>query len=146
MVSFQLNESLDTYTSVLLVPEDRVAHVLTGSTCAHALLLLTKSGYTAFPVLDFSNRVVGIVSLPLILESMVETSGWNEEKLYEQKIEAVMDTKVPKVKKTDRMKRILKLLIDHPFLCVVDEEDRLAGIVTRRLWFQLQVHEKMSKP
>ena len=34
-----------------MIPSERVAHVQIGNNLEHALLVLTKSGYTAIPVL-----------------------------------------------------------------------------------------------
>lgn len=43
-----------------------------------------------------------------------------------------MSVSFPKVLLGDQIEKALDLLIDHTFLCVVDEEDYFEGIFTRR--------------
>ena len=46
------NEFLEMNIRNLMIASERVAHVQVGNSLEHALLVLTKSGYTAIPVLD----------------------------------------------------------------------------------------------
>jgi len=52
----------------MMIPSERVAHVQVTNNLEHTLLVLTKSGYTAIPVLDPMYKLHGLISTPAILE------------------------------------------------------------------------------
>lgn len=52
MTSIHNGEFLDITVKELMIPSERVAHVQVGNNLEHALLVLTKSGYSSIPVLD----------------------------------------------------------------------------------------------
>ena len=47
----QSDELLETTVGQFMIDADKVAHVQVGNNLEHALLVLTKTGYTAIPVL-----------------------------------------------------------------------------------------------
>ncbi|MBS4172326.1 cyclic-di-AMP-binding protein CbpB [Bacillus sp. FJAT-49736] len=132
MISLQSNEFLEPKISDFMIPSEKVAHVQVGNSLEHALLVLTKSGYSAIPVLDAQFRLHGLISSSLITESILGLERIEFEKLSDYKVENVMTTKIPRVKLADQFEKALALLIDHPFLCVEDDEGFFAGIFTRR--------------
>ena len=57
------------------------------------------------------------------------------------KVDQLMQSLVPSIHIDKKFKKGLDLLIDHPFLCVVDDEETFVGILTRRVVLkQLKKH------
>lgn len=121
----------------LIIPADKVAHVQIGNPLEHALLVLIKSGYSAVPVLDPSFRLHGLISKTLILDSVLGMERIEMEKLSDKKVEEVMNTKIPRLTKGDPFMKALGQSIDHPFVCVQDDDQIFEGILTRRAILKL---------
>ncbi|WP_019242481.1 MULTISPECIES: cyclic-di-AMP-binding protein CbpB [Bacillus] len=122
------------YSSIerFVIPAERVAHVQIANNLEHGLLVLTKSGYTAIPVLDPHFKLYGLISSPMILDAILGLERIEFEKLEELKVSDVMNDELPRLKLEDNVEKGLALLIDHPFICVENEEGIFEGILTRR--------------
>ncbi|CAM4048286.1 cyclic-di-AMP-binding protein CbpB [Lederbergia lenta] len=131
MISLQSHEFMNPKISDYIISSEKVAHVQMGNSLEHALLVLTKSGYSAIPVLDARFRIHGLISSSMITESILGLERIEFEKLGEKKVEDVMAVTYPQVHLDDRFEKALDLLIDHAFLCVVDKEGYFEGIFTR---------------
>jgi predicted transcriptional regulator len=141
MISVQSQQLLETNIADLMIPAERVAHVQIGNHLEHAMLVLTKTGYTAIPVLDVHYKLHGLISSPLIMDAILGIERIEFEKLSEKKVEEAMNKNIPRLRLNDSMKKVMSLLVDYPFLCVVNEEEVLEGIITRReLLKQLNSH------
>jgi len=132
MISLQTGDLLKGSIHELLIPSERVAHVQIGNSLEHALLVLTKSGYTAIPVLDPKYKLHGLISTPLIMDAIMGIERIEFEKLEQIKVEEVFDKSTPVLKLNDSFSKGLKLLINHPFLCVENDQGTFEGILTRR--------------
>ena len=132
MISLHSGENLENDIRSYLIPSERVAHVQIGNSLEHALLVLTKSGYTAIPVLDPHYKLHGLISTPIIMDSILGLERIEFEKLEEKRVEEVMNRKIPRVKINSSLKNSVALLIDNPFLCVENDEGYFEGIFTRR--------------
>lgn len=86
--------SLENGIEKLMIPGSKVAIVQEGNSLEHALLVLTKSGYSAIPVLDRDYKLKGLISMPLILDKVLGIEGIEYEKLSEMKVEDVMNKKI----------------------------------------------------
>lgn len=115
-----------------VISAERVAHVQIANNLEHGLLVLTKSGYTAIPVLDPHFKLYGLISSPLILDAILGLERIEFEKLEEMKVSDVMNVNIPRLRMDDSLKRGFELLIDHPFVCIEDDEGIFEGILTRR--------------
>lgn len=115
-----------------MISSEKVAHVQLNNPLDHALLVLIKSGYFAIPVVDSAFKLQGLVSMALILDSILGIERIETERLENKVVEDVMNHDVPFIRENESFFTGLKLLIDHPFLCVVNEEDVFTGIITRR--------------
>lgn len=127
-----------------LIPADVVANVQTDNNLYHAFLVLTKVKYSKIPVLDHGGHFEGLVSLPLITEQMLSFDQLNTEILLQKRVCDVMETKVKTVHDVDDVEETLHLMIDNPFVPVVDEQQIFQGIVTRREFmksFNFLTHE-----
>jgi len=98
----------------------------------HALLVLSKVGYSKIPVLDSSDRLVGLISLANIVDKMVDLNGFNSEVLDGLTVADVMEVNVSSLKPGNDLEDALHLLVGASFLPVVDEDDTFKGIVTRK--------------
>ncbi|WP_438821119.1 cyclic-di-AMP-binding protein CbpB [Desertibacillus haloalkaliphilus] len=116
----------------LVIPLDKVAHVQLGNPLEHALLVLIKSGYSAIPVLDSSYKLHGQISKALILDSILGLERIELERLNQSNVEDVMDSKIPRMNKNETFARALTLSINHPFVCILDDDESFMGILTRR--------------
>ncbi|TDL72712.1 CBS domain-containing protein [Rhodococcus qingshengii] len=131
MISLHSGEFLEIDIRKLMIPSERVAHVQVGNNLEHALLVLTKSGYTAIPVLDPHYKLHGLISTPIIMDSILGLERIEFEQLEKKRVEEVMNLSVPRVKITASIKTCLRLLVNHPFLCVDTEDGYFEGILPR---------------
>lgn len=115
-----------------MIPSERVAHVQVGNNLEHALLVLTKSGYSAIPVLDPFYKLHGLLSTPIIMDSILGIERIEFEQLEKIRVEEVMNKKIPRLNISATVEESLALLVDHPFLCIETDEGFFEGILTRR--------------
>lgn len=144
MISLPNNEFLKLTITELMIPSERVAHVQIGNNLEHALLVLTKSGYTAIPVLDPHYKLHGLISTPIIMDSILGLERIEFEQLEKKRVEEVMKSSVPRVKISASIKTCLELLVNQPFLCVETEDGYFEGILPRSTLLN-QVNKIMNK-
>lgn len=123
-----LSSSIEEY----VISAERVAHVQISNNLEHGLLVLTKSGYTAIPVLDPHYKLYGLISSSMILDAILGLQRIEFEKLEELKVSDVMNADIPRLRLQDTIEIGLEKLIDHPFICVENEDGIFEGILTRR--------------
>ncbi|EMG29282.1 hypothetical protein X560_1961 [Listeria fleischmannii 1991] len=116
-----------------MISAEKVAHVQLGNNLEHALLVLTKCGYSVIPVLDFEFKLHGLISAARITDSILGLERIEYEKLETLKVEDAMQTEFPVIKGDINPERVVRLLVDNPFLCVVNMENEFQGIITRRI-------------
>lgn len=127
-----------------LIPADIVANVQTDNNLYHAFLVLTKVKYSKIPVLDNDGHFEGLVSLPLITEQMLSDDQLNVDILMQKRVCDVMEHDVRTVEQVSDIEATLHLMIDNPFVPVVDHDGYFKGIVTRREFmksFNFLTHE-----
>ncbi|MEH7122282.1 cyclic-di-AMP-binding protein CbpB [Bacillus sp. JJ1532] len=132
MISLHSGEFLEKNIRNFMIPSERVAHVQIGNNLEHALLVLTKSGYTAIPVLDPYYKLHGLISTPLIMDSILGLERIEFEQLEKKRVEEVMNRKIPRLNINSSIQDSVALLIDNPFLCIENEDGFFEGIFTRR--------------
>ena len=133
MLSINNKELLDVPIEDFIISSEKVAHVQIGNSAEHALLVLTRTGYSSIPVLDIKYRLKGLLSSKMITEAILGLERIEYDRLPEIKVDDIMEKEVAYLKNTDSFKRALDLVINHAFLCVVDEEGTFVGILTRRV-------------
>lgn len=116
----------------LIIASTKVAHVQLGNSLEHALLVLIKSGYSAVPVLDHQYRLHGLISTNMIMNKALGLERFETEHMSEHIVDDVMDTKVPRLRDTDEFLKALEVSINHPFVCIEDDEHYFQGILTRK--------------
>ncbi|WP_141431348.1 cyclic-di-AMP-binding protein CbpB [Bacillus sp. 03113] len=132
MIYLHSGEFLENNIGDLLISSEHVAHVQIGNSLEHALLLLTKSGYSAIPVLDPQYKLQGLVSTPIIMDAILGIERIEFEKLEKKRVEEVMNINIPRLKVDSPAKQFIGLLVDHPFLCIENKDGFFEGILTRR--------------
>ncbi|WP_411955324.1 cyclic-di-AMP-binding protein CbpB [Alkalibacillus sp. S2W] len=116
----------------MMVDAEKVAHVQNSNPLEHALLVLTKTGYNAVPVLDFHGIFEGVISKSDIIEAMFGLERIELERLDSQTVMDVMNDEAPRLHINDTLEEALHELIDYNFVCVVDDDEIMQGIITRR--------------
>ena len=132
MISLHSGEFLETTIKDLIISSERVAHVQVGNNLEHALLVLTKTGYTAVPVLDPTYKLKGLISSTVILDGILGLERIEFDRLESMVVEDVMMKNIPILHIDDQVPKALELVVDHPFICVVNDNHVLEGILTRR--------------
>lgn len=122
----------DILVADLMISSEKVAHVQSNNPLEHALLVLVKSGYSAVPVLNASYQFEGIVGKTAILNQTLGMEQFEVENLSNMTVSEIMDRNVPTITKDHNFMDGLNMLINHTFLCVVDDDGIFDGILTRR--------------
>lgn len=116
----------------IFISSENVANLNINNNLNHALLVLSKIGYSAIPVLDNESHIRGLISMSMIINAIMGLDAIRFEALETMKVQDVMDKDVPIVEESDDLEDILRKLIDHSFLCRVTREGLFEGIVTRK--------------
>jgi len=130
----------------LIITSTKVAHVQLGNSLEHALLVLIKSGYSAIPVLDHQYRLHGTISTNQIVNKTLGLERFEFERMSEHTVEEVMETNIPRLKDTDEFLKALELSINHPFICIEDDQQVFQGILTRRSILALAYRQLRNLP
>ena len=133
MISLPNRDFLEAQIEDFVISSEKVAHVQVGNSAEHALLVLTKTGYSAIPVLDTKYHFCGLINAQRITDAILGLDHIEYERLPGLRVEDIMETDLPLLKPDDRFQKALDLLIDQNFLCVVDGEGMFTGILTRRV-------------
>lgn len=133
MISVNHKDFLFTPIADYIISSEKVAHVQIGNNAEHALLVLTKTGYSSIPVLDAQDRLKGLLSMRTVTDSILGLAHIEYERLPDLKVDEIMKTEIKTIRRTERFQRALDLLIDNNFLCVIDDDGVFIGILTRRV-------------
>lgn len=133
MITSPSSDFLELRIDDFVISSEKVAHVQMGNSAEHALLVLTKTGYSAIPVLDSKYRFRGLINAQRITDAILGMDHIEYERLPDIRVEEIMETELPLVKQSERFQKALDLLINQNFLCVVDDEGMFIGILTRRI-------------
>lgn len=132
MITKQLEQMLNEKQESFLIPAEIVANVQEDNHLDHAFLVLTKVKYSSIPVLDKDQHFKGILTLPMLTETMLGLNGIDPTRLSRKRVSEVMQKDFPTIKLPYDVEEILHLMVNHPFLIVVNNDDIFTGIVTRR--------------
>lgn len=114
-----------------MISADMVATVSENNPLSHAFLVLTKVRYAKIPVLDHDSKFKGLISLPMITETMLGLDHMSFNSLDTMTVKDVMQTEVATIDDPCDLENVLHLLVDNPFIPVV-QDGYFTGIVTRR--------------
>jgi len=118
--------------SSLIVPRDQVMFVRSKWTLAQALSKLMESGWSSVPVLDDDDRVEGIISKTLILEhARLEKVPYYHD--FQRKfVRESMKRDAPTLSEDTILRYGVELLVDWPYLPIINQKKTFTGILTRR--------------
>ncbi|QUG40918.1 CBS domain-containing protein [Psychrobacillus sp. INOP01] len=116
-----------------IISAEKVAHVQLGNNAEHALLVLTKTGYSSIPVLDVKYRLQGLISSQQITDEILGLEHIEYERLPDLKVDDIMKTDIAVIHVDEKFQKGLDLLVNNPYICVVDDEQTFLGILTRRV-------------
>lgn len=137
MFSFLTEEFEQIFVKDLLISSEKVAHVQVDNSLEHALLVLIKSGYSSIPVLDAAYKLQGLISTAMILDRILGLERIEFEKLDNMKVKEVMNSNIPRLQLYTTFPEALNAVINHPFICIENEEGYFEGILTRRAILKL---------
>lgn len=116
-----------------IISAEKVAHVQLGNNAEHALLVLTKTGYSSIPVLDVKYRLQGLISSQQITDEILGLEHIEYERLPNLKVDDIMKKDIAVIHVDEKFQKGLDLLVNNPYVCVVDDEHTFLGILTRRV-------------
>jgi predicted transcriptional regulator len=116
----------------LVTPASEVAVVGANNTLDHALLLMTSNKYSVVPVIDEKSRMKGLISMPSIMEAIIGIEDVHFDQLGEITVDEIMTLEYPVVQMDYELEDVLRTLVHHAFISVVDNEGVLIGIITRK--------------
>ncbi|KRM07018.1 MAG: cyclic-di-AMP-binding protein CbpB [Liquorilactobacillus ghanensis] len=132
MIAKSVEHLLNQRQDHFLIPAELVANVQDTNHLDHAFLVLTKIKYSKIPVLDNQQHFKGLLSLAMLTETMLGLNGIDPSTLGRHRVADVMQTDIPTIQLPYDVEEILHLLVDQPFLVVVNQDNIFTGIVTRR--------------
>ena len=148
MIHKRIQELLLEDRDKLFIDAEKVAILQEDHTLEHAMLVLTNVRYSLIPVLNKENKIVGLVSLAMILHKITGVEQIHMNKLGKYKVRDVMRTEFPIIHEDTQVEDVLNELVDESFICIGNEEDEFVGIVTRKELLKrinFMVHELTRK-
>ncbi|MFV0558340.1 MAG: cyclic-di-AMP-binding protein CbpB [Enterococcus sp.] len=115
-----------------LIPANNVATLMENHPLEHALLVLSKVGYSKIPVLDKHDQFVGLIGLSEIVGKMIDLTQIDAQNLVGLTVKDVMIDESVCINEQNDLEELLHLLVDHAFLPMVNEQQVFVGIVTRK--------------
>lgn len=122
MIGEKIKKLLINEETSLVKPAEQVAVVGIKNRLNHALLLLTTDKYAVVPVLDDHSKMCGLISMPTIMQTIMDIEDVHFEKLGEIEVGEVMDRNYPYVFENYELEDVLNRLVHHAFITVIDDE------------------------
>lgn len=132
MISKRMERMLLEGVDSLVKPAEEIAVIGSNNTLDHALLIMTTNKYSVVPVIDEKSRLKGLISMPIIMEAIIDIEDVHFNKLGDIRVEEVMQLDFPVVTMDFELEDILRMLVHTAFISVVDENGTLLGIITRQ--------------
>lgn len=132
MINKHIEDLLLFDDSEIMIKSEEVATVRTENTLLHAMMILSTVGYSSIPVIDNKHRLQGVISLPLIIEGVKNHISYDWDMLSEKKVEDIICHDYSVVNETADLEDVLHQMVDHNFVCVVDDNNIFVGIITRK--------------
>lgn len=137
MFSPSIQSLIEEKSGSFIIPASRIAFVEDENPLYHAFLILTKMKYSKIPVLDKNQKVVGLISLAMITDKMLTPDNIVIEPLSDLKVKDVMQTDFETINFAHtNLETQLHLLVDNPFVPVVNDNNIFQGLLTRREWIK----------
>ena len=132
MIQPELEQLIAPNMMDFMIPADNVANVIDSHTLSNGLLVLSQVNYSLIPVLSVKSKLIGLISMPMIIKSVMTVESIEMNRLDEMKVSDVMLHQPVRVTRDCHLEEVLHYLIDHNFICVVEDDDTFIGIITRK--------------
>ena len=132
MIHKRIQELLLEDRDKLFIDAEKVAILQENHTLEHAMLVLTNVRYSLIPVLNKENKIVGLISLAMILQKITGVEQIHMNQLGKYKVREVMRTEFPIIHQDTQVEDVLNELVDESFICIGNDENEFVGIVTRK--------------
>ncbi|PTM56631.1 CBS domain-containing protein [Desmospora activa] len=120
----------------LVIPGDQVVTVNPDWSLERALIVLTRRGYASVPVIDDAGRVEGVISKTNILDLMLKKEDFQLGKLSERSVRDAMNQNHSGILANSVFSFAYEVLIDRPYIPIIDEDNRFVGILTRKVMME----------
>ncbi len=115
----------------LMIPAEDVSMVFEDNSLLHAIMILNNTTYISVPVLDYDNKLKGIISTSQIIKFLGEKILGGFDVLEEYKVKDALLDNYSTIKEDYTIEEAMRALINHNFLCVIDDDGVLKGIIPR---------------
>ena len=132
MIHKKIQELLLEDRDKLFIDAEKVAILQEEHTLEHEMLVLTNVRYSLIPVLNKENKIVGLISLAMILQKITGVEQIHMNQLGKYKVREVMRTEFPIIHQDTQVEEVLNELVDESFICIGNDENEFVGIVTRK--------------
>lgn len=132
MITERMEKMLIEDVEALVKSASEVAVVGENNTLDHALLLMTSNKYSVVPVIDHKSRLKGLISMPLIMEAIMDIEDVQFDKLADIQVKEIMSKEYPVETMDFELEDVLRTLIHNAFISIVDSKGVLKGIITRQ--------------
>lgn len=117
----------------VVIPKDRVTTVSPSMNLDDALRILIDAKYSAVPVVNEREMYVGTLSKTNILGLVTHGRSVHYHHLKERFVFDAVSDQIPSLPINSSFESLMKLMIDHPFVTLVEEDSQFFGIATRQL-------------
>lgn len=131
MIAKEFEDFLLSHLDHYLIPADELAIFIDTHNSDHVMLLLVNNGYSRVPVITKDKKYVGTISIADIMSYQIKHQ-LTEWELNQMDIGQMVNTKIKTIRKEADLTEIMHLLVDYPFLPVLDDDQQFLGIITRR--------------
>ena len=131
MIAKEFEEFLLSHLEHYLIPAEDLAIFIDTHNSDHAMLLLANNGYSRVPVITKEKKYVGTISIADIMSYQAKNQ-LTEWEFAQTDIRNMVNTKMETISETSNLTDIMHLLVDYPFLPVLDKNDQFLGIITRK--------------
>ena len=126
MIAKEFEEFLLSHLEHYLIPAEDLAIFIDTHNSDHAMLLLANNGYSRVPVITKDKKYVADI---MSYQAKNQLTDWE---LAQTDIGKMVNTKMETISETSNLTDIMHLLVDYPFLPVLDKNDQFLGIITRK--------------
>lgn len=131
MINEKIEKMLFENKETLVIPLDNISMVFADNSLLHAIMVLNNTVYTSIPVLDYQYKLVGLISTNQIFKFLGEEINEGFEVLEKYKVRDAVDQNYYAVSEHFELEEVIRGLINNNYLCVVDNQHTLKGIIPR---------------
>ena len=123
--------------NVFMIPRDGMTVIDVKDTVGSALKTINEKGLLSLPVVN-GEEFVGVLSKGSLYEAFFNTKGLKDEEFEKQTIESYVKTDIESCGLSTRLEEAAEsfLATEVRFIPVVDERNRLLGIITQQAVFK----------